>query len=478
MQLCAETGLRVQGLVSAAADNANASERPVSSAGKTLSDKEFNPEVRAWLQRLRTLNSLWLSPDLYRTFSRSTPGDKRFERVESGCEACILAAVGGNVQAILDLRTSMIGRKKRGHESRLWGLVDAWTRRFGERAEWIRGESERVGRAVVKERRRVRRRRRKGRQERRLERKKGGTAKTESQGGAAAVGGGDGADDVDDEPEYTIGDVASRDGQGDREAEERDLEGSIIDYYRGLASESNLAVNVPQNLHSGHHGARVDEDALHPAFRDSVAYSPTSGTFHRRPQQPQHQQQQPSATARADDRAGAASRFTFYTQSAYSQDAALDSGFGGSSSHTPAQDTQPPTTINPFVNASSSRNARDRHVAEKRAESYQKLVGIPEEVPAPRSPSEATVREYMRGLWMPTPGAGAEDDGHDDGDEGRDARVEKSLADAYDRSRTDKETKEKHLMTWSDMMKKCGAKNGWGREEGEEAGKVDLTHCA
>jgi hypothetical protein len=48
------------------------------------------------------------------------------------------------------------------------------------------------------------------------------------------------------------------------------------------------------------------------------------------------------------------------------------------------------------------------------------------------------------------------------GDEGRDARVEKALADAYDRSRTDKETKEKHLTTWSDMMKKCGAKKWLG----------------
>lgn len=467
MQVCAETGLRVSRLVWAV-------ERW----------EEFNPEVRAWLRRLRSLNSLWMSPDLYRAFSRAMPDEARFERVESGCEACILAVVGGNVQAILDLRTSLIGRKKRGYESRLWGLVDAWTRRFGERAERIRGESERVGRLVLKERRRARRRRRRERRERRLERKNGGRS-TESESEAAAVGGGDGADELDDEPEDMIGDVAPQDGQGDREAEENDFEGSIIDYYQGLASRSNLAINVPQNQHSGHNAARVDEGALHPAFRDSVIYNPTSGTFHRRPQQPPPQQQ-PSTSNRAPDRSGAASRFTFYTQSAYSQDGGFDSGFGGSSSApSKVQETLPPVPPlssainNPFVKASSSRNAaRDKHIAEERAESYQKLVGIPEENPARRSPpSDEAVREYKQKLWMPSPDGGADENGYDGDDEASNARVDKALTDTYDdRSRTREEAREKHLTTWSEMMKNGGRKSGWGRkDEGEEMGEVDLN---
>jgi hypothetical protein len=471
MQLCAEAGLRVSGLVRAVEHGERGKGK---GKGKETDEeskgKEFNAEVRAWLYRLRTLNSLWMSPDLYRAFSNAMPDDERFERIESGCEACILAVVGGNPQAILDLRTSLIGRKKRGHESRLWGLVDAWTRRSGEQAEWIRGQSERVGRLVLKERRHARRRRRRQRRKRRLERENGGTRKTESETEIAAVGGGNCADDLEDEPDDVIGDAPGEDGRGRDDAEEHDFEGFIIDYYRGFASRSNLAVNIPHNQSLNPNVAQVDEDALHPAFRDSVAYNPTSGTFHRRPQQ-LPPQQEPSTTNKTGDHPGAASRSTFYTQSAYSQDSGFDSGFGGSSSApSKAQEILPPvpplpsTIRNPFVKATFSRTTRekDRHIAEKRADSYQKLVGIPEENPASTSPpSDETVREYMRKLWMPTPEAGSEEDGGDYGDDedARNARVEKALTDAYgDRSRTKEETKEKHLTTWNEMMKKGGAK--------------------
>ena len=290
-----------------------------------------------------------------------------------------------------------------------------------------------------------------------MERENSGTRMTESETEIAAVGGGDGADDLDDEPEDVIGDAPGENGRGRDDAEEHDFEGSIIDYYRGFASRSSLAVNGPNNQRSNPNAAQVDEDALHPAFRDSVVYNPTSGTFHRRPQQP-HPPQQPSATNRASDRPGAASRFTFYTQSAYSQDGGFET-----------QETLPPlpllpsTTYNPFAKASSSRATRERgrYVAEKRAESYQKLVGIPEENPASRSPpSDEAVREYMRKLWVPTAGPRARaKEGradNDDDEDARNARVEKALTDAYgDRSetRTHKETKEKHLTTWSEMMK-------------------------
>jgi len=471
MQLCAEAGLRVSGLVWAVEHEEEKGKgmEKGKDAGEESKEEEFNAEVRAWLHRLRTLNSLWMSPDLYRAFSNAMPDDERFERIESGCEACILAVVGGNPQAILDLRTSLIGRKKRGHKSRLWGLVDAWTRRSGKQAEWIRRQGECVGRLVLKERRRVRRKRRRQRRERRLERKNGGTRRTETETEIAAEGGGDGADDMDNEPEVVIGDAPGKDERGRDYAEEHDFEDSIIDYYRGFASRSSLAVNVSRNQHLNPNVAQVNEDALHPAFRDSVAYNPTSGTFHRRPQQPPPQQQ-PSTTNKAGDRPGAASRSTFYTQSAYSQDAGFDSGFGGSSSApSMAQEILPPmpplpsAIQNPFRKASSSRAARerDRHIAEKRAESYQKLVGIPEENSASRSPhSDEAAREYMRKLWMPTPEAGAKGDGgDDDDDDARNARVERALTDAYgDRSRTREETKEKRLTTWSEMMKKGGAK--------------------
>jgi hypothetical protein len=287
MQLGAEAGLRVQGLVGASETLASRGRGKGKEKGKDVggegSGKEMDRQVREWLWRLRSLNSLWMAPGLYRTLFHAMPEDARFDRVQGGCEACILAFVGGNVQAILDLRTSLIGRKKKGYESRLWGLVDAWTRRCREAdCEWIREESERVGRLVMKERRRARRRRRRARRERRRGGKGGNKTEIEIEieTETAGVGGRDGADDVDDEPEDEIGDVAPRDGKGQGEAEEHDFEGSIIDFYLDLASKSNLAVNMQQNPNA----AQVNEDVLHPAFRDSAVYSPISGTFRRRPQ--------------------------------------------------------------------------------------------------------------------------------------------------------------------------------------------------
>jgi hypothetical protein len=442
MQMSAETGLRVQSLIDAAEredlDREKTEGSKVDENGNQGSEKKIDSEVRAWLRRLTRLNSLWMDPVHYRTKFHAMPGDKRFERIESGCMACILAFFGGKVQVVLDLMTGLLGRRKRGYESRLWGLVEAWTRCFGQ-AQRIIEESERVGRLVLRERRRERRKRRRGRRERRLARKNGGSqAQTEAE--AAAVGGTDGADDIDDETEDVIGDFAAGDGQGSREAQEHDFEGSIIDFYRDAAG--------------------VDEDALHPVFRDSVAYDSTSGTFHRRPQQ------QPSKSNRPADRAGAASRFTFYTQSAYSQDV----GFGCSSSAlTRGQETVPPLpplpskTINPFVKASSSRNAQARHIAEKRAESYQKLVGIPEESSAHRAvSSEEKIVDCMQNLWEPSTVAEAEEEVEAE-EEARNVRVQKALADAYgDRSRTDEEKREIHMTTWNGMMKKGGAKKRSG----------------
>jgi hypothetical protein len=450
MQMSAETGLRVQNLIATLEredlGRGQGKGKDVDRESRESRGKEIDPEVRSWLRRLTRLNSLWMDPAHYRIKFRAMPDDKRFERIESGCMACILAFLGGKVQVVLDLRTGLLGRRKRGYESRLWGLVEAWTRCFGQ-AQRIIEESERVGKLVLRERRRARRKRRRERRERRLARKNGGSrAQTETE--ATAVGGTDGADDIDDGAEGAIGDFAAGHGQGSREAQDRDFEGSIIDFYRDAAG--------------------VDEDALHPAFRNSVAYDSASGTFHRRPQQPPPQQ--PSRSNRPADRAAAASRFTFYTQSAYSQDV----GFGGgSSAPSMAQETVPPLpplpskTINPFVKASSSRNAQARHIAEKRAESYQNLVGIPEESSAHRAaPSEEETVEYMQKLWEPSTGTEAEEEDEAEA-EARNARVQKALTDAYgDRSGADEEKKETHMTTWSGMMKKGGAKSSQDRDEG------------
>jgi hypothetical protein len=450
MQLSAETGLRVQSLIYAVeredSENKGKGQKMEDGSDGDSGYKEIDPEVRVWLRRLTRLNSLWMNPASYRTKFHVMPDEKRFERLESGCMACILGFVGGRAEAVLDLKTSMLGRMRTGHESRLWGLVEAWTRHFGQ-AEWIANESKRIGKLVKKERRRARRRRRRERRERRLAKKNSGSRALNATR-TAAFGGRDGANDIDDEP-YEIGDVAPTDGQGDREAADRDFEGSIIDFYRDTAGN--------------------DEESLHPAFRKSVAYDITTGTFHRRSQQPPPQY--PSKSTRPFDHAGAASRATFYTQSAYSQDAGFDSSSRNSSA-APSRNQEPmpppvpplPRAIaNPFVKASSSLNAKDRHIAEKRAESYRKLVGSPDRNPARKlAPSDEEMCEYMQKLWGPSAEEEDKAEGKDDDEEeARNARVQKALADAYggDRSKADEE---KRMTTWSGVMTKGGAQKWLG----------------
>ncbi len=101
-----------------------------------------------------------MAPSLYRVAFQVSPYDARFDRVESGCEACILASIGGNRQILSDLRASMVGRKKKYKPVlMLWRLVDAWI-------EWMSGketiieESENLGKEVRNLRRRFQKERR------------------------------------------------------------------------------------------------------------------------------------------------------------------------------------------------------------------------------------------------------------------------------------------------------------------------------
>lgn len=73
-----------------------------------------------------------MSVDLFRVSFQVMPQDPRYFRVPGDCEACILATIGGNPHALCDLRSSMLGRKKkRGKEPRILKLVEAWIKWTG-----------------------------------------------------------------------------------------------------------------------------------------------------------------------------------------------------------------------------------------------------------------------------------------------------------------------------------------------------------
>jgi hypothetical protein len=211
-----------------------------------------------FLKRIHGINSLWLSPVLYRSIFRVSLYEEARERVEGGCEACILAIVGSNHQMLSDLRASMLGRRKKGLPiPRLLKVVDAWIEETGH-GDTIRKESD----VLEKEIRECRRQMQKARRQERRNIKDGIVDQETPE---------------DEEPLLkethgleTPDAVFDMDGKEKDENAEHDFENSIFDYYAN-ESRINLASNAP---------ALTPED-IHPAFRDSImAWSPITGTFH------------------------------------------------------------------------------------------------------------------------------------------------------------------------------------------------------
>ena len=181
------------------------------------------------------------------------PADARFEQVLSGCEACIIASVGGDFQILSDLRASILGRrKKRLAAPKLLPLIEAWIDWTG-RASTIRAESSALGREIRACRRQMQNARRQKRQN-----VADGVVDGGFESGTATL--------VDEEVSEEIFDI---DGNEKSERAEHDFEGSIIDFYATLMSWTSVIPNK-QSL-----------EGIHKAFRDSMVFSPTTGTFHR-----------------------------------------------------------------------------------------------------------------------------------------------------------------------------------------------------
>ncbi|KFY78219.1 hypothetical protein V499_02567 [Pseudogymnoascus sp. VKM F-103] len=99
-------------------------------------------DIRAWLTRVKTINSLWTQPILYRYLFNANPGDPEFEYTHSECEACILATIGGNTTMLADLRICAITRRtNHGPTPRIIRILDGWLYWTGM-AETIRAESD------------------------------------------------------------------------------------------------------------------------------------------------------------------------------------------------------------------------------------------------------------------------------------------------------------------------------------------------
>ncbi|ROT36056.1 hypothetical protein SODALDRAFT_57203 [Sodiomyces alkalinus F11] len=107
----------------------------------------LSQEVQDFVYRMTSVASLWIAPgDFKRRFGYPPP--QELPRLASGCEACMLAIVGARAQLLVDLRANMLSRRRqhRSHrEPALLRFVDAWTEWFGNSAELLVAESERLG---------------------------------------------------------------------------------------------------------------------------------------------------------------------------------------------------------------------------------------------------------------------------------------------------------------------------------------------
>ncbi|KFY26724.1 hypothetical protein V491_01201 [Pseudogymnoascus sp. VKM F-3775] len=84
-------------------------------------------DIRQWWIRVKSINSLWTQPILYRYLFNANPGDPEFEYTHSECEACILATIGGNTTMLADLRISAITRRtNHGPNPRIIRVLDGW----------------------------------------------------------------------------------------------------------------------------------------------------------------------------------------------------------------------------------------------------------------------------------------------------------------------------------------------------------------
>lgn len=71
--------------------------------------------IEEWRQRMVALNSMWTERDTFRELFNVKRGDPHYTHVSSGCEACILAKVGGNLRILMDLYIAMSSRRNQKH---------------------------------------------------------------------------------------------------------------------------------------------------------------------------------------------------------------------------------------------------------------------------------------------------------------------------------------------------------------------------
>ncbi|KAF7879154.1 hypothetical protein EAF04_000353 [Stromatinia cepivora] len=207
---------------------------------------ELPVNVREFVVRMQRVNSIWMQPDFYRQAYQVSPSEPRYERVASGCEACILATIGGDRNIIRDLFASIWGRRKKNREMKGWvDVVRAWGEWHGDFDALIL-ESTGLGREI-------------GRCRKHLQTLRKAAIREQLSGMNNPF-------ERNSEAQTLLGhDFTEEDKEGDG-----DVENEIVDFYANMMSKTSLANTSTQNAHSA--------EGVHAAFRDTMIY--TDGFFH------------------------------------------------------------------------------------------------------------------------------------------------------------------------------------------------------
>ncbi|OTA60011.1 hypothetical protein K449DRAFT_435685 [Hypoxylon sp. EC38] len=80
---------------------------------RSWKDRMNYPILSAFVGRVDAIAALWTEPSLYRDCYGTPPFENHMVFVTSGCEACILAAMGANARVLADLRAILIDRVER-----------------------------------------------------------------------------------------------------------------------------------------------------------------------------------------------------------------------------------------------------------------------------------------------------------------------------------------------------------------------------
>jgi hypothetical protein len=235
-----------------------------------------------------------MSTDAYRVTFQVMPHEARYEHIESGCEGCILAHIGGDGQILSDLRAALVGRKKKRRPAPgLLALVDEWIANSESEGEII-AMSDALGREIRKFRRELQLARRDAKRMDHV-RKEDSDVYAVSRLEKNRKCGKMIVSQLDDTQssgtiKTMMSDAQAEDNKAlldqDEEDDENDFdEEAFIEYYAQLPTEDHLSyVSQQDSIAQGlaDRGSASYRNSI--AYRDSVTYDYLTGTFLRRPQ--------------------------------------------------------------------------------------------------------------------------------------------------------------------------------------------------